>query len=110
MRPIAPRSSFTRIQSFEDLDAQQELLDQYNTAKRLLSDAEYSEEIPLNQKAQALNTISTILGNIIKSRTELYNSERLRLLEATLLEVLQEFPELASAFMPLYETRLKGKV
>ena len=105
----ATRPVKTKIKSFKELDAQAELLEQYTTAKRLLSDAEYDEQTPLNQKAQALNTISNILGNIVKNRTELYNSERLRLLEATLLEVLQEFPTLAEKFMPVYEARLKLK-
>ena len=109
--PVIPRVVVPEIESFQKLDAQSELLYQYNVAKRLLAEAEYNDGIPLNQKAQALNTISSILGNIIKTRTDLYNAERLRLLEETLVEVLQEFPSISAQFLPLYEARLqiKGK-
>lgn len=87
------------------LDLSHELYLQYLKAKKMLTDAGNE---PLNQKAQTLNSIVSVLGVIAKLRTELYNSERLKKLESCLIETLLEYPELHEAFMERYERELQG--
>lgn len=88
----------------KDLDLEVELLAQYKKAQALLDDA---DKEPLNQKAQTLNAITLILQAIIKSQQDLYNIERLKTLENTLIKVLQEFPEIKHQFLEAYEKELK---
>ena len=108
-RPALPVAAYDEIKSMAGMDVQGELLKQYNSAKRLYTAAEYDTGVPLNQKAQTLNTISAILGSITKSQTELYNSERLKVMEAVLIDVLKNFPEVQEAFMQRYEERLNAQ-
>ena len=86
----------------EDLNLADELYEQYVTAKQMLADAE-SDDVPLNQKAQTMNSIVSILGHISKIRTDIYSAERLKLLEGTLLETLKKFPVLSASFIVAYE-------
>ena len=88
----------------KDLDLEVELLAQYKKAQALLDDA---DKEPLNQKAQTLNAITLILQAIIKSQQDLYNIERLKTLENTLIKVLQDFPEIKHQFLDAYEKELK---
>ena len=88
----------------KDLDLEVELLAQYKKAQALLDDA---DKEPLNQKAQTLNSITLILQAIIKSQQDLYNIERLKTLENTLIKVLQDFPEIKHQFLDAYEKELK---
>jgi hypothetical protein len=89
------------------LNLENELLAQYNTAKKLIHDAEYAEDVPLNQKAQAVNSATAVLGALIKSQSELYNLERVKKIEAVLLRTLQSFPDMQEAFMRDYSAALE---
>jgi len=91
-----------------ELDLDGELLAQYKNALILREATEYDEEIPLSQKAQLLNTINSILTSITKNQTELYDAERLKLYEGTLITVLKKFPELSEAFFAAYEEALSN--
>lgn len=95
-----------KAEKLQDLDLEHELLAQYKRATKLLNDIEYGSDIPLAQKASALNSITTILANITKTQTDLYNMERLKKLEAVLIDVLREFPEVQAQFMANYKARL----
>lgn len=90
------------------LDLENELLAQYNLAKKLIHDAEYDSDIPLNQKAQAINSAAAILGALIKNQSDLYSLERIKKIEAILIRTLQRFPELRDAFMAEYSVALGG--
>lgn len=92
--------------SLNDLDLEDELLKQYNTAKNLYEDAEFDESIPLNQKAQTLNAISSILGQIIKQREMLHNIQTVTAIELALVQTLKAFPELKEAFIQAYGKNL----
>lgn len=94
------------VASLSDLDLDEELLAQYKRARRLLALAEHDEEVPLSQKATALNAISTIITNITKTQTELYNAERLKTLELVLVSVLKRFPEIKEQFLAEYAAAL----
>lgn len=90
------------------LNLEDELLEQYNRARRLLHAAQYDDSIPLNQKATAINSATTILGALIKSQAELYSLERVKLIEAVLVATLKKFPDLQAEFLPAYEEGLKN--
>lgn len=101
-----PQTPFVEVSNLKDMSLETELVLQYNKANRLLWAAEYDQEIPLGQKASALNAIRSVLADIIRMQTELYNAERLKLLEATLLEVLKEYPAVQAEFLSRYKERL----
>lgn len=98
------------VKTLKDLDLDKELLDQYQSAKQLLSDVQYEEGVPLNQKAQITNTITSILQAIIKMQQDLYNIEKIKLIENVLIETLKEHETLRDAFLEKYEQALKAKL
>lgn len=100
----APPKQAEKAETLEGLNLENELLKQYKKAQALLDE---SSDEPLNQKAQTLNSITNILQAIIKSQQELYNVERLKTLENTLVKVLQGFPEIKHSFLDAYEKELK---
>lgn len=103
-RPIQISTSPNNLQQ---IDVRRELIEQFNMAKRLMAEAEYDEGSSINQKASGLNALTAILNSLTKMQTDLFNAERVKTLEATLLEVLKEFPELQAAFMEKYKKRVK---
>ena len=90
----------------EELNLEKELLEQYNTAKQLLHDASFDETIPLNQKAQAVNSATAIIGALIKTQAELYSLERIKKIEAVLIATLRQFPDMQASFMTAYKEAL----
>lgn len=104
--PEAPKEKLRvilEVPKLEDLDLSAELYNQYVLAKQLLSDA---DDQPLNQKAQTLNSIVSILRDISKVRTDLFNAERIKAIESALLMTLKDFPEMSTAFLESYEAAL----
>ena len=89
-----------------ELDLDTELLDQYKNAKLVLTDIIHDDSIAANQKAQVMNTVTSILQAIIKLQQELHNVERLKLIEATLIETLQRHETLKEEFLKDYEKAL----
>jgi len=70
---------------------------------------EFESDIPANQKAQAMNTLTTILQQIIKIRTDLYNAEYLKKIEQILLKTLKALPvDVQQEFMEEYEQSLRS--
>lgn len=92
-------------QNLSQLNVEDELLRQYNAANQLLADAAY-EEIPLNQKAQAMNSIVAILGQIIRQQETVKNMAAMTELEIALVDTLKEFPEIRERFLSVYEGKL----
>lgn len=95
--------------SLDELDLDKELAEQFIRAKQLILNAETDDNVTLAQKAQATNSITSILQNIVKMRTDLYNSERIKLIESILISVLKEFPDVQAAFLDRYEAALEAK-
>ena len=109
----APPPSFQprpRLNSIgnEEIDVASELESAFWTAKRLLEAAEHDEGTPLNQKAQIIGSLNTVLSSITKLRAELYSAERNRLMETALINTLKMHPQLQKAFMADYEISLKS--
>ena len=94
--------------SLKNLDLDAELYNAYAKAKNYLADVQSDESIPPNQLAQLMNTISAILKEIVKMQTELHNAERVKKLEAAMIQAIKLAPlESQQAFLVQYETILK---
>ena len=92
--------------SLKDIDLDSELYTQYARAKNLLALAETDDEIALNQKVQAMNSIVGILAQIVKLQADVYNAKSAAELENTLISVLKKFPELKDSFLKEYKKAL----
>ena len=95
--------------SLKNLDLDAELYNAYAKAKNYLADVQSDEQVPPNQLAQLMNTISAILKEIVKMQTELHNAERVKKLEAAMIQAIKLAPlESQQAFLEQYETLLKA--
>ena len=95
--------------SLKSLNLDAELYNAYAKAKNYLADVQSDESIPPNQVAQVFNTISAILKEIVKMQTELHNAERVKKLEAAMIQAIKLAPpESQQAFLEEYETLLKA--
>ena len=95
--------------SLKSLDLDAELYNAYAKAKNYLADVQSDDRVPANQLAQLMNTISAILKEIVKMQTDLYNAERVKKLEAAMIQAIKLAPpESQQAFLEQYETLLKA--
>lgn len=95
--------------SLDQIDLDKELAEQFTRAKQLLMNADLDDEATLAQKAQITNSITSILQNIVKLRTDLHNAERIKAIEATLISVLKDYPEVQDKFLDQYQAALESK-
>ena len=94
--------------SLKNLDLDAELYNAYAKAKNYLADVQSDEQVPPNQLAQLMNTISAILKEIVKMQTELHNAERVKKLEAAMIQAIKLAPKKSQeAFLVQYEAILK---
>ena len=94
--------------SLKNLDLDAELYNAYAKAKNYLADVQSDDQVPTNQVAQVFNTISAILKEIVKMQTELHNAERVKKLEAAMIQAIKLAPlESQQAFLVQYEAILK---
>lgn len=110
--PFTPRTKKAPTppqKTLGQLDLSQELLLQYQKANELLKNAEF-EDTPLNQKAQAMNSIVNILAQIIKQQEVVHNMSEITRLELALIATLKEFPEVKERFLAVYEGKLLASV
>ena len=90
-----------------DLDVAEEIFEQYQKAIRLRDNVLDDPEIPANQRAQVLNSVSSILSQLTRLRIQLYDSERMKALEQILLDTLRALPEESrTQFMEVYTREL----
>ena len=95
--------------SLKNLDLDAELYNAYAKAKNYLADVQSDDQVPPNQLAQLMNTISAILKEIVKMQTELHNAEKVKKLEASMIQAIKLAPlESQQAFLEQYETLLKA--
>jgi|JI10StandDraft_1071094.scaffolds.fasta_scaffold14846_8 hypothetical protein len=96
------------LTSLDQIDIANSLLIQYQSAIMLRRHALGDREAPFNQRAQVLNAVNGILAQLVKLRTDLYNSERIRRLEGILLSCIKHLPEDARReFMEVYQRELE---
>lgn len=90
-----------------DMDLEGELLMQYHQTKALLSAVIEDDQTPANQKAQIINSCSAILTQITRTQTDLYNGERLKVMEQAVINALKSVPdEVSEKFFENYEREL----
>ena len=87
----------------ETLNLGSEFLVQYNAAKKLFHDTSYDERVPTAQKAQLLNTITSIISALVKGQELLYSIEEVKAIERALVGTLRLFPAVEAEFMAQYE-------
>ena len=93
--------------SLKSVNVERELVLQLQVAKKLQKDTLDDDETPANQKAQTLNSASSALQALARLQAEVYTSERLKSLEAILIECVQELPvDVQERFFSQYEAML----
>lgn len=93
--------------SIKDINLSQELVLQFLAAQELQNEVLRDDETPANQKAQTLNATAAVLGQIAKTQNDIYTSERLKTIEAKLVEALNTLPsDVQEVFLGVYETLL----
>ncbi len=86
------------------LNLEEELVRQLHRAKALQSKVLEDDETPANQKAQVMNTVASVIGDIVKMQERLFNAERFKALEGYLIDSIKLMPpEQAEAFLAAYE-------
>lgn len=95
------------LKYLKDVSLEQELVRQLRMTQLLQIDVIDDPEVPANQRAQTANAVAAILHNLAKLQTEVYTSERLKTIEAILIETLKTLPEEQQRrFMEEYVERL----
>jgi hypothetical protein len=95
--------------SLKDIDLERELVLQWMASQELQNRILQDQETPANQKAQVANSTATILQQLGKLQIEIHSSERLKKIEAILIETLQTLPtEAQEAFFVAYAEALEG--
>lgn len=90
-----------------DLDLAKELVLQVQALQAMQQKALEDDETPVNQLAQAANSLSAALVNLVKLQSEVFTSERFKRVEGILIEVLKTLPaEAQEAFLVAYEAAL----
>ena len=106
--PHSRHLPISEVGSLQSLNLDSELYESYAKAKNYLADVQSDESIPPNQLAQLMNTISAILKEIVKMQTELHNAEKVKKLEAAMIQAIKLAPlESQQAFLVQYEAILK---
>lgn len=89
--------------SLKDFDVEEQTLLHYHSLRELQKEIADDDKIPTNQKAQVANSISASLREITKMRTEIYNAEQFRRMEAALAKALRgTTAEFQKSFFELY--------
>lgn len=94
--------------TLEEVNLVEELMLQYQAAKSLFSTVLNSVAVPANQKAQVLNTCTSVLEQITRTQTALYTAERIKLVEQALEKTFAlAAPHLKQEFFDRYEALLR---
>lgn len=92
----------------KDLDLAHELVLQLKIAQKLQEETLADMDTPANQKSQVLNAVAGAIQAISKLQVELYDSERLKRIEACLIETVGILdPADQEAFFERYERALE---
>lgn len=93
--------------SLAGLNLEHELVLQVLALQQLQQRVITDEEIPPNQQSQVANSLSAALTNLVKLQESVFTSERLKKIEAMLIETLKTLPtEAQEAFLRAYEEGL----
>ena len=91
-----------------DLDLSKELVSHFLVVKELMNDSMDEESVQVNQKAQLINSCASILQQMAKSQADLYNAERIKKIEQSVIEALKQTDEdVIDRFFMIYEELLE---
>jgi hypothetical protein len=98
------------IVDLASLNIEQEIITQLQTAKILQTSVMDDDAVPANQRAQTVNTVSSILIQLVKTQTDLYNAERIKELEAAIVQAMRDTSdEVKDQFFERYERLLAAQ-
>lgn len=96
------------IRRLKDLNLETELVIQLQTVQRLQTDTLADELIPANQKAQTAGQVAGALATLSKLQYEVYSSERLKRIEAILINAIKVLPmDVQDDFLTQYSAMLE---
>lgn len=90
---VLPGTFLPEYGTLKSLNLDSELYTTYAKAKNYLADVQSDPDIPPNQIAQVINTITSILREIVKMQTELHNAEQVKKYEQAVIFALKKAPE-----------------
>lgn len=92
---------------FTSVNLEAETIRLFKQTRRLLTAVLADKATPANQKAQVANTLATLLKSLTTQQTEIYNAERLKRLEFTIIRLLREWPQAEQdRFIAMYEAEV----
>ncbi len=95
------------VKDIKDLNLSRELVLQVQTLQALQQRVLSDTEIPANQQSQCANSLSAALVNLVKLQTDVYTSERMKIIESILVDCIRDLPmEVQEEFLERYETAL----
>lgn len=98
------------VKDLSDLNLERELMLQLRAAQALQTKVIDDQLTPANQKAQVMNSVATIIQNLVKMQLEQYTPERLKRIELALIQMLKTMPEdQTEEFFKQYEVILSGE-
>lgn len=90
-----------------EMDLENEMLLQFHSVRQLQTDCLSDTTLPLNQRAQVSNSVSSVLTKLVELQSEVFSSERFKLIESILIRCLRTLPEnVAVDFLTQYEDAL----
>lgn len=97
--------------NLRDMDLAKELVIQVQALQVMQQKAIESEDTPVNQLAQAANSLSAALVNLVKLQNDVYSSERFKKVEDVLIKLIQGLSlEHQEEFITAYEEALRENV
>jgi hypothetical protein len=91
------------------LNLETELVENYKLTVTLYNDIIHDETVPANQKAQVVNSCSSLLKTIAELQESVHGTEQVKKLQNIFVATLKELPNSADALL-IYERHLtQGK-
>lgn len=95
------------VRRLKDVNMEVELVRQLSVVHRLQREVISDDNTPANQKAQVAGQVANVLAVLSKLQVEVYSSERLKKIEAVLIETINLMSaEAQTFFFQEYEGRL----
>lgn len=95
------------VKDLKDLNLSRELVLQVQALQALQQRVIDDPNTPANQVAQCANSLSAALVNLVKLQTDVYTSERLKVIESILVECVKTLPmDVQNEFFDRYEEAL----
>lgn len=92
---------------FTHVNLEAETIRLFKQTKRLFKQVLIDKATPANQRAQVANTLGSLLRSLTTQQTEIYNAERLKRLEFTIIRLLREWPQAEQdRFIAMYEAEV----